>query len=215
MQPTIRRTASPIAALVWMLLFGFVFLGAAVALYFGDQIPSSWIRENGTITSYTTSVGGASNQGPSYCAVVTYIVKGAHYSATGHSCGGGIPSVGAPAQVAYNPNNPSNAKVVGGIGDIYFIGLAGLVGLALLVFAPVAYRRAKNSGPGPASVFTTQWPHVPNGVVTTTMPPTGTQPPAPVNPVQPVTPPPPAPPAPSTDQPAQPPPSTDSSNPPV
>lgn len=211
MQPTIRTT-SPLKTLVWMIVFGLIFLGSAVVFYFGDQIPSSWVKENGTITSYTTDYSAA-NHGPTYCAVVTYRVKGVNYTANAQSCSGGIPSVGTPAQVAYNPANPPNGKVVGGIGDIFFTGLSGLIGLGLLIFAPVAYRKAKNAPSGPASVFTTQWPHAPNPVDTTTMPPTGTQPTSPQEPVQPPAPPVPAPASPAADQPAPPP--TDSGNPPV
>jgi hypothetical protein len=182
------------------LVFGFGFLGAAVALYFSNQIPSSWSREDGTITSYTTSLAGAGNSGPSYCAIITYKVANTPYTVDSHSCGGGVPAIGAPAQVAYNPSNPADSKVVPGLGGAMFIALAGIVGLALLILAPVAFVKSKKN-PDP-SVFTTQWPHAPNPVATpTTMPPGQASPP-----VQPASPAPP-------DQPAPPP--ADQGNPSV
>ena len=156
--------AGPKQTLIGMIVFGVACLGGAVLIYVTDQIPSSWVKESGTITSFRTDYGGT-HGGTTYCAVVTYQAKGVSYSDNATTCGGNFPTVGAQAQVAYNPTKPAQGKVVSGLSDVFFIGLSGLIGLALLVFAPIAYKRAKSGPVAPAgSVFTSQWPHVPNPV---------------------------------------------------
>lgn len=202
MQPTFR-SSNPMQTFVWLIIFGLIFIGSSVLIYFGGQIPKSWVKENGTITSYTTSPGTGS-QGPTYCAIVTYKVGGASYTVNASECNGGIPTMGASDQIAYNPSSPSQAKVVTGVGSLFFTFLSGLVGLALIVFAPIQYLKAKNAvGGQDPSVFTTQWPHVPNPVAdqSRSAMPGVPQPPAPPSPTSQTPPPPPPPPPASPDQP--------------
>jgi Protein of unknown function (DUF3592) len=172
------RPGTPKSSFATLIVFGLISLGAGVALFSADQIPSSWVKESGTISSYTTDNAG--KNGITYCPIVTYKVRSAIYTVTGNnSCGGSIPSVGTPARVAYNPADPAKAKALGGLTNQVAIAICAIIGLGLIIWAPINYQKTKGASGGPASVFTTQWPHVPNQVATTTKEQTSPPPPSP------------------------------------
>ena len=90
-----------------------------------------WPRTNGTFAGYEK--GGTRNS--SYYPVVDYTVNGQNYRIKSQVNSQSISEVGAPKEVAYNPDNPAEAKVVADQQIQFIIRALFVISAGLAIFA--------------------------------------------------------------------------------
>lgn len=122
-------------------IIGVFLMVIGVGSYFTQQIPSDWVRVNGTVVGFQeiASIRHPQSTSPIY----QFTVNGQSYRVQGsvHHYKWQLPEMGEGKPIAYPANNPNQARVVNNLGWALW-ALSGL-GVFVFVLAVYLYRKAK------------------------------------------------------------------------
>ena len=134
-----RRSKFGIGSLIFMFVFGAMFIGVSF-LFIGDDIRSrDWKPVTGTITDVSRSTD--SDGDVMYRPTVAYTVDGQSYSTSPSYSSSQQYSVGSSQTVHYDPNNPSQGVIrTNGMG--FFVYIFPVIGAFAILFGVVSFIRS-------------------------------------------------------------------------
>lgn len=139
-----RRSSFGIGSLIFMLLFGAVFIGVSF-LFIGDDLRSrNWESVSGTITHVSQSTDSEGDT--TYRPTVAYNVDGQTYTASPSYSSSQHYTTGDTQTVHYDPSNPSEGVIrTNGMG--FFIYIFPIVGVLVIIFGVFGFiRNIRRSG---------------------------------------------------------------------
>ena len=133
-----QRKRFGVGGLIFIILFGAVFVGAGLLFVKDDLRSQGWTASPGVISAVNQSRN--SDGQIMYTPTVSYSVDGESYTATQSYATGSSYSVGEKQTVHYNPSNPSEG-VIRTSGTNFFIYIFPLIGIAAIIFGIVSFIR--------------------------------------------------------------------------
>lgn len=133
-----KRKKFGVDSLIFLVLFGAVFVSAGFFAINHSRVDSSWARTSGEVVDSLRSI----NEGSTYSAVVEYHVDAQSYRITSGFSSSFEPTIGETREVAYNPSQPSQAKIVESASTTWWLWIFPVIGLTVLIIAPVAFFRS-------------------------------------------------------------------------
>ena len=142
----LKRHKFGINLLLFLELFGAIFIGTGLWFANRTKIDPSWIRTQGEVINIMKgnyySGGRHSSIRPTYYPIFRYSVNGQSYQFSREWSSSEYPVLGSKEEIAYNPNRPDQAKAVESTGGWIFLLLFPLLGTAVVVLAPILFIRS-------------------------------------------------------------------------
>jgi len=118
-----KRQKFGIGSMIFIVLFGAVFLGVGLLFVSSQRIDSSWERVDAKVVEVNSHLSDGSTM---YSPVYQYTVDNQSFRVSSGVSTSWKPDIGGTAEIAFNPADPSEAKVVG--------GSTGMMNLLVLIF---------------------------------------------------------------------------------
>ncbi len=135
-----KRQTFGVGSLLFLFMFGLVFIGVSVLAYNTFQIDPSWHKTPGTVID---SSQGRSDGSTYYRPIVEYEVSNRKFTVVGNMSSSSRPVIGSRQEVAYSPANPMQSKLVEDAGSTWFLFIFPVVGVVMLLLGPILFMRSR------------------------------------------------------------------------